>query len=138
MILFIDDEMRYIRSFVDEITEQLGGQQEIEVIDNVDDALAKIQDRDFANRIDLIVLDVMMPGRNSFDSSESSDGLRTGLKLFERLRHLKRRVLVFTNVGDPEVKRWFEDNGCLYIRKPDVLPHEFTEKVVELLAGRDS
>jgi DNA-binding response OmpR family regulator len=133
VILFIDDEPRYIKNFVEDLELTLVGHGDIRVVDRVDEALsliARLNER--GSLPELIILDIMMAPYNSFTTEETNGGIRTGLALFDKIKHVCP-ILIFTNVGDASVKKTFEDQGCLYVKKPDVLPHEFSALVRNIL-----
>ena len=80
MILFVDDEKRRMKSYIDEL--KLSG-YEVEIKSDVDSAL------DFFNKnhkqIELLILDIMMPSGNTFENVDTKYGLRTGISLYEKI-----------------------------------------------------
>jgi CheY-like chemotaxis protein len=134
MILFIDDEPRFIRSFVEALRIELTG-HEVKLAHGVEQACRMLEEALMPP--DLIVLDVMMPPENRFTSDETKAGFRTGQAFLDWLRAhpewAKVPVLVFTNVNDATVRQWFSDRGSTTLRKADVGPREFVQVVRGLL-----
>jgi CheY-like chemotaxis protein len=134
MILFLDDEKRYMDTYKVEL--EIQG-YEVSFKNNVDDAV-KFFDA-HTNSIQLIILDIMMPPGQSFQGENTSDGLRTGVRFYERIRELAPHlpILIFTNVSDERLAKRFEaEANCRFLRKEDYLPHELVEVVRKILPLR--
>lgn len=131
MILFIDDEKRYMENYVDEL--QRAGFT-VDFRTDVDSGLAFLnQNKD---RIRLLVLDLMMPPGNSFKNENTEMGLRTGVRFYEnvRMESPDLMVVVLTNVSDQRIMERFEnEQHCHFLRKEDYLPFEFAEEVMRIL-----
>ena len=67
MILFIDDEKRYVRNYIEEL-EEIGF--EVNYINNVVDALKFIKSEE-SKKLEAVVLDVMMPSGEIFTDEET-------------------------------------------------------------------
>jgi DNA-binding response OmpR family regulator len=135
MILFVDDEKRYMSNYCDELRESLPD-YEILCMYKVDDALSTL--RENVDRIELLILDIMMPPGTGFSGADTMAGLRTGIHFYELTRQIKpsMNVIIFTNISDPSVEHYFdEEEKCLFLRKEDHLPFEFAERVREVLGG---
>jgi CheY-like chemotaxis protein len=133
MILFIDDEPRYTSSCYEELELAL---PEYDVIfrSDADEALQFFQAN--LDRIELLVLDIMMPPGKSFEGQDTMLGLRTGLRLYEKIREARPElpVIISTNVVDHEVADYFsKETGCTFLRKDHFLPSEFAEEVKRVL-----
>ena len=131
MILFVDDERRPIMPYMEEL-ERSGYEVHLET--SADDALNFV--RSNAGRIDLIVLDIMMPYGKGFTADETEEGRRTGVHLFRRLRQENGKVpvIVFTNVSARPVEEAFAGKpACRFLRKIDYFPFELREEVVTML-----
>jgi DNA-binding response OmpR family regulator len=74
MILFVDDERRRMQSYVEEL--RFSG-YDVEFKSDVDDALIFFNENH--EKLELLILDVMMPTGNSFDNQQADNGLRTGI-----------------------------------------------------------
>ena len=129
MILFVDDEGRRVESYVDEL--RFAG-FDVKHISNADEALEFVK----ANyrQIDLAIVDIMMPAGPAFDDVDTENGLRTGIRLYERIRTLSLNLPVafLTNVAEDDVALR-ADSGFRYFVKRRYLPHEFAEEIRELL-----
>lgn len=131
MILFVDDETREVRDYVNEL--ELSG-YDVTFKDNVDEALA-IFDRELTE-INLIILDLMMPPGTSFERTDTQMGLRTGVSVYKRIREKAPDLWVFilTNVSDEEVAKKFRNEPkCRFLSKEEFLPLQLVEKVKEVL-----
>ncbi|MBZ8178958.1 hypothetical protein [Oscillatoria salina] len=131
MILFIDDEYRRVKPYIEEL--ELSGYQ-VEFKDNLDDALNFWEER--KQEINLIVLDIMMPIGNNFDESaqqEAECGLKTGIYFYNKyLKSKDTPVILFTHLSDVNIPD-NEDNQFFLFKKLDYLPYEFVQKVTAIL-----
>jgi len=131
MILFIDDEYRRVKPYIEEL--ELSGYHP-EFKDNLDDALNFWKEH--TQEIKLIVLDLMMPIGNDFDESaqqEAEFGLKTGIYFYNKyLKSQDIPVILFTHLADPKITDK-EDNQVCLIKKLDYLPYEFVQKVESIL-----
>jgi CheY-like chemotaxis protein len=127
MILFVDDEKRYMDSHKLEL--EMEGHT-VSFHNDVDSALGFFKEN--ADSIQLIILDIMMPPGQSFQDENTGDGLRTGVRFYERIRGLAPRlpIIIFTNVSDEQLEKKFQgDINCRFLRKEDYLPHDLAEVV---------
>lgn len=133
MILFVDDEKREMDSYVQEL--ELS-RYEVSFQTDVDVAL-NVFDEEF-NRIDLLILDIMMPPGSSFDNSETEMGVRTGVRFYERIRERTTDlpVVILTNVSDEGVReRFCGESKCWFLRKEDYLPFQLAEEVEKIVGA---
>ena len=131
MILFIDDEPHYIETYVDEL--KLSG-FEVTVCKDVDSAIAFVQG--CLAKVDVCILDIMMPPGNAFKSDETQMGLRTGVRVYDRLRQQVPDVpiIVLTNISAGDIERKFvKDGNCRLLRKDQCLPFELAEQVRQVV-----
>jgi CheY-like chemotaxis protein len=135
MILFIDDEQRYISPFVEELKLRLGPERQVRLVTDVGEALSIIGNE--IRTIELVVLDIMMPPGKHFDLDEAGGGLRTGTLVYGKIREQAPTlpVIILTNVADPSLAvRFRGENKCWYLRKADFFPHEFGEACSQILS----
>jgi DNA-binding NtrC family response regulator len=135
MILFVDDERRYMDSYTMELA--LDGYS-VTSEQNVDSALLFLTKNLAA--VELLILDIMMPPGQSFKDADTWGGLRTGVPFFKRVRELAPHlpVIIFTNVSDNQLEEKFQaEANCRFLRKEDCLPHELVETVRRILSLRD-
>lgn len=133
MILFVDDESVHVDSYIQEL--RLTGYQ-VEHVSNVDDALGFLEK--CIDKINLLILDIIVPPGLAFKSIDTALGLRTGIAFFERTRHIRPDlpVIILTNVSAPEVKeRFASEDNCLFLRKEDYYPFELCDEVKDLLSS---
>lgn len=131
MILFIDDEPRYMDSYIREL--ELS-KYEVVFQHNVDEALKFFEDN--LTRINLIILDIMMPPGSSFKDVDTQLGLRTGVYFYERVRQTapELSIIILTNVSDIQLANQFKrEKNCWLLRKEEYLPFELTEYVETIL-----
>ena len=131
MILFIDDEKREMDSYVKELG--FSGYK-VSFQNDADDALRFFEGN--LSRLDLLILDIMMPPGSSFKDVDTDLGLRTGVRFYERIREKAPDlpVMILTNVSDERVAdRFRRENKCWLLRKEEYLPFEFAEEVKKVL-----
>jgi len=133
MILIVDDEKRYIDQYILELVLS-GYDDRVRLETNVDAAMRYFVEN--LSRVELLVLDIMMPPGEDFDDDVAQSGLRTGVEFFDRIRRLSRDlpVIILTNVGDPELATRFEqEKNCWFMRKTDYLPYQFAHEVQQIV-----
>ena len=131
MILFVDDEERWIRVFMEELR-RFGYDVHLET--SVDRALGFF--RANSDEIQLVVLDIMMPHGDTFSAEETEDGRRTGLHVYKRFREREPDlpVIIFTNVSAQPVEEAFASQPkCRFLKKIDYFPFEFKEEIASIL-----
>jgi DNA-binding response OmpR family regulator len=138
MILFIDDEEHYVQPYIDEL--RFSG---YDVILHTDVDLALEFFEANHERIDLLILDIMMAPGESFEHERTLAGRRTGIFFYERVRRTApdMPVIVLTNVpnaiskiSDREVKELLEgDEHCWFFRKMTLLPIELREEIERVI-----
>lgn len=131
MILFIDDEPQFVEAYVMELQDI----SEIVLARDADKALALFAEHQA--RIELVILDIMMPAGHIFQDVDTKRGRRTGVYLYHEMRVVAPRLpfIILTNLSDPEIERVFDkDNRCRLIRKYEYLPHEVKKFAQDLLA----
>lgn len=131
MILFVDDERRYVNNYIEEL-ESAG--TEVKYIRNIESALELFQSEEGKN-IEVLVLDAMMP----FDEGFAEEEAKVGMELYNRFREHFPKVPVFilTNVSRGDVREFFENQSdCYFNRKDETYPVEFSQKVGQVLKKR--
>ncbi len=103
MIYFVDEEESFLRPYAVEM--QMRGYETKQITD-ADTALETLTAEDAENDVELILLDVMMPGRgdetSEFDRKSTDNYLKTGLVLLKKLaeseenKELLKKTVVFT------------------------------------------
>jgi len=137
MILFIDDEKRYVKNYIEELEEGKEGEEvgfEVNYINNVGNALEFIKSEE-SKKIEAIVLDIMMPSNGFF----ADDEVEIGIQFYNECRkHFPdTKVFVLTNVSREDVREFFEkQKDCYFDRKDDIMPVEFAKKVYQELRKR--
>lgn len=131
MILFIDDEPRYVVAFQDELTQDK--EYQVMLISDVDKAIAFLSEH--REEVELVILDIMMPPGRALRDAETKRGRRTGVPLYAALRAVASDLpfIILTNVSDPEVEKSFEkESNCQFLHKYEYLPHEVLDIVREM------
>jgi CheY-like chemotaxis protein len=133
MILFVDDEKRYVDNLLEELN-LLG--REVEFCDGVDKAMEKFQT--FGDKIELIVCDVMMPHGKSFKSEETEHNRITGLRFLARVRErgFNKQFVLLTylepgRAAEEETARLYPP--CRVIRKREQWSFEIAETINKLV-----
>jgi CheY-like chemotaxis protein len=149
MILFVDDEPRYISSFVEELELEFG-KDKINCSKDVDEALDFFNHN--SNEIKIIILDEMMPPGKTFKNGLTQTGLRTGLFFYKHIRQNfpDLPIIIFTNIPDDytfsdsanhfeigEISKKFKEDidnrKALYLQKEDLFPYELAAIVRKIL-----
>ncbi|HEY6190450.1 MAG TPA: response regulator [Pyrinomonadaceae bacterium] len=131
-ILFVDDEPRHTDVYV-QVLRELG--HTVEYLQSVDTALEFFKEN--MERINLLVLDIMMPPGKAFKDTDTEVGLKTGVCFFEVVRGLKPDlpVIVLTNVSDKRVaQKFMEKDNCWFLRKIDHDPYELAQWIKNLIS----
>jgi DNA-binding response OmpR family regulator len=100
---------------------------------NVDEAWTALQ-ADLTN-VELLILDVMMSPGRQFREAESEYGLRTGVRLYEKVREIAADlpIIVLTNVTDDVLAERLRGQGAPWFGKYETFADEFGESVDQLL-----
>jgi CheY-like chemotaxis protein len=133
MIVIVDDEKRYIDQYILELVLS-GYNDKVRLETKVDAAMRYIEEN--LSRVELLVLDIMMPPGEESDNDVTQSGLRTGVDFFDRVRRLSADlpVIILTNVGDPGLATRFEqEKKCWFMRKTDYLPYQFAHEVQQIV-----
>ena len=118
-VLIADDEPNIVTSLVFLMTRE---GYEVEVARNGDEALAQME----TFRPDLVLLDVMMPGKSGFDVCQAvrSDESLAGVKI----------LMLSAKGRDTDLAKGTALGADAYVTKP-FSTRELADKVRELLAG---
>lgn len=131
MILMIDDEPRHMDSYRREL--EYSG-YDVEYFTSVDEALRALPARQ--EQVELMILDIMMPPGAAFKDVDTQEGLRTGERLFERVRATLPNlpVMILTNVSRARLEgRFKRERACRLLQKEEYLPFELAEEVEKLI-----
>lgn len=118
MILFIDDEARLMDSHRQHLEFKLEDhQKKLKYFSDVDEAMEYfIANKD---KLELVILDVMMPPGHSFDK-DSNHGLKTGYLIYKKFRQAAPDlpILFYTNSADEVLaNKPREDKHLKYLSK---------------------
>ena len=149
MILYIDDEPRYISSFVEELKFEFG-KENVKLINTTDKAIDFLEQHN--KKIDIVILDIMMPSGKAFKDKPTKEGLLTGLFLYQYIRasYHDLPVIIFTNIPGDYIFTNFDDNldvakiinqikldidnsKALFLQKENIFPYELVEEVNNML-----
>jgi len=134
IVLFVDDEPEWVESYVDELKARTVDARLERNIDQADQFLQKKLEH-----IALLILDIMMPPGRIFSQGGTERGLRTGVKLYEKIRKNAPElpIIMLTNVRDEKVKeRFSHEPYCWFLNKRATLPHELADKVQAILKSK--
>ena len=135
IVLFVDDEPEWVESYVDELQARTVDARLERSIDQADQFLQKNLEH-----IALLILDIMMPPGQMFSHGGTEQGLRTGMKLYEKIRKNAPElpIIMLTNVRDERVKKRFSrEPHCWFLNKRGTLPHELADKVQSILKSKE-
>jgi signal transduction histidine kinase len=104
------------------VTDILRMEYDVSAVENGEEAIAHLCE----NRIDLVVIDCMMPGLNGFELYKW---------ILDNQPELRERVVFMTgDIFVPEIKSFLETTGCPYITKPFAMD-DFRRAVGAALGG---
>jgi CheY-like chemotaxis protein len=133
MILFIDDDRRTMKSYVQEL-EFCDYQVKFEF--DIDDAFHFYENN--REHIQIVILDIMMPVGEKFSNQMAAeDGLRTGICFYEKVREDQPNlpVIILTNVSSAELSdiKNIKRTEAIILEKPSLDPFILAEKVGDIL-----
>ncbi len=131
MILFVDDEPRRIEEYVDEL---IVHGYDVRTTNKIDAALALLRAK--APEVEAVILDVMMPPGQSFSSTESENGLLTGVLAYRRIRSYpsggKIPLILLTNSMNSALDDMVQQDPLAWLaRKSDFFSDELADFVNE-------
>ena len=88
-------------------------------------------------QIDCIIIDISMP-IGELDMEEAKYGMRTGFALIKKIResdsiYKDTPIIVYTVIGDDDVRQYCKDNDILYLNKSSVSSEGFADFVMKQL-----
>lgn len=101
MILMIDEEKRRMDIFVRYLHDS---GFDVKLISDVDEALEYLMKN--IDKVEVIILDIMMPWGKAFDSQETELGLLTGYKFYYKFRKeygYKIPIIIYTALNRPKI-----------------------------------
>lgn len=131
MILFVDDDIRSLRPYCDEL--EFRG-KECRIVGSVDEAMRVL--RQHTSEIELVVWDMMMPSGKTYAAKDIEGGLRTGEYFYQSFRSLLPDIpaMLFTNRDVGQLGGAFQSDPLVECRmKEDLLPSELADKLERLL-----
>lgn len=133
MILFIDDDKRRMKSYVDELEYS---EYVVEFKSDVDSAIEFFKHNQ--KQVELVILDIMMPAGNIFNNTQTENGLRTGICLYQEIRKQKETIpiIIFTNTsisGDKSLNDIENNEMTLFCAKDSFVPKELVKQIKSLL-----
>ena len=88
---------------------------------------------------DAIIVDMMLPVGAELDIKDAGYGSRTGLLLIDKVRknmlYGNVKLIVYSIVDDVEIAEKCGKEGVLYLKKTQLLSHEFANRVMEWIAA---
>ena len=129
MIIFVDDEPEKITGYLQAF--ELSG-FDVNSLSSIDDAYAILED--MPEKVDAIILDVMMPSGIGLDLEETKNGLETGIRFLEWLKKYHERipVIVLTNTVNASKKFNITHRNCKIYEKKEIGPWGLLEKMGEM------
>lgn len=134
MVLFIDDEARYVDSYVQELKLLGYDVQFQDCREGVETALEFFEEN--AHEVELLILDIIMPPGFAFQDDNTELGLRTGIAFFDQARSVRPDlpVIVLSNVTKEQVgDRFASEENFLYVGKDDCYPFELSARIDRML-----
>jgi CheY-like chemotaxis protein len=137
MILFVDNEPRRMEVYLEEFRLPEHNYH-IEIMTDIDSALDFFEEKH--DKIELIILDIMMPVSSRLEKTKVNGGLRTGIAFYQKIRETNKDlpIIFFTNVSNlnnKEVEQEIHNNPkkIKLLQKVDTLPYQLVKEVKEML-----
>lgn len=134
MILFVDDEERRMDSYVEEL---IRSGYNVIFKKDVDQAFDFFENNH--EKIELLILDIMMPAGEHFEEVDTNYGLITGIKFYEEVRQdfIDIPIIVFTNMFDDKIEeKILNDSKAKLLHKEDLLPLDFVSRVKSFIGKK--
>lgn len=134
MILLVDNEKSRMQVYIEEL--EIAGYQ-VELKTDIDSALQYWHENQ--DKIDLLILDIMMPSGKLSGEPKINGGLRTGIVFYQKVRENNQNVpiIFLTNVSkisDPELEKEIVNNPkSKFLQKLETLPSQLIEEVNQML-----
>jgi CheY-like chemotaxis protein len=132
MILFVDDDMIYIKDYLEELSDHYAVHHE----HSIDKAFEFIIEN--SREIKLLVLDMMIPSGNLLEGKDNDNGRRTG-RLF--IEELKKKIdltlfpiIIFTHVNIENIQPEISGITVRKLQKEDFTPYMFLSKIIEIMS----
>lgn len=132
MIIFIDDDRVYMPSYIDELDSRGYSVCQFHKMEStLLDRIVHIYERE---KIDLLVLDMMMPPDDLFKDKDKDNGKRIGLMFVKELElRMKNKfdfpLIFFTHVNVNNI-----DDRYRKLQKEDYTPHELADEIEQILS----
>lgn len=134
-IIFIDDEIDYVEVYTEDLkiaANEKNSGLNILTFDKLDDAYKYLESN--GNSIDIVILDIMMPGGENFYRKDRDPmGLKSGFYFYQEVRkkYPNLDIRLFTNVTESEIEKIIRDDPNSKIYYKDVLlPFELTKEIL--------
>jgi CheY-like chemotaxis protein len=135
-IIFIDDEIECVEVYKEDleiaVNEKNSDSLSIWTFDKLDEAYQYLEIN--GDNIDIVILDIMMPGGERFYSKDLDPmGLKSGFYFYQEVRkkYPNLDIRFFTNVTDLEMEKLIRDDPSAKIYYKDVLlPFELTKELL--------
>lgn len=135
-IIFIDDEIDAIEVYKEDLeiaaNEKNGELLDILTFSKLDEAYKYLEIN--GNNIDIVILDIMMPGGENFYRKDLDPmGLKSGFYFYQEVRkkYPSLDIRFFTNVTDSEMEILISSDPHANIYYKDMLlPFEFSKKIL--------
>jgi CheY-like chemotaxis protein len=136
MILFVDDDMIYIRDYLEELSDV----HDVHHEHSIDKAFKFIIEN--SQKIKLLVLDMMIPSGDLLKDKDNDNGRRTGRLFIEELKNkidlTTFPIIVFTHVNIQNIQSEISGISVQKLQKEDFTPYQFSLKVIEVLNSTKS
>jgi CheY-like chemotaxis protein len=132
-VLFVDNDQGQIARFVEALIDSGFA---VDVAASPAECLAVIARR----RIDVAVIDLMMPHGPEMSTSDTHNGMRTGLVLARLLRDKspRTRLVCLAVYPDEEVTNWFRRYGGGAVAKSETTPPALVRHIQRVVSKRRS
>jgi predicted nucleotide-binding protein len=130
-VLLVDNEQAHVISYAQAF---LDANFDVDVADSPQECMNKLQRR----RIEVVVLDLMMPHGDEFSSKDTHTGLKTGLALARWIRREfpTTRLLCLSVYLDSDAASWFARFGGGAFIKNETSPLALVRQAERMLADR--
>lgn len=128
MILFVDDDRRYIKDYIEEIESR---NYSVRHEHNIDDAFKSVTDH--IHHIQILILDIMMPPGELLDEQDNENGKRTGIffikAIEQQIGEINFPLIIFTHVNTDNLIVRYQK-----YQKENYTPYEFANEIEQIIS----
>lgn len=132
MILWVDDDtIPSLRAYYDEL---IDAGYHVEIARDPDEMWDKLAE--YLDKVNCIIMDILLPTGNSVDREEADMGYSTGLVLLQHLKNDEKfkdiPLIILTILNESKIKAWAKKNNIPFCNKQETTSLDLLKKLKEL------